>query len=1013
MPLTFEIKGKIDVGCFKLAFQRLVDSNDSLRLYIAIEEDIPIQVFKEKVESPLQFLDFVDKKKPKLACREWLNGDKKIPFDLSTLLYRAVLFKLGENQFVFYLNQHHLITDGWSVKLLYDQLERYYINAIGEVTTDENEFLTFEAYANKNPFQHELENSPYWKAKLRNTLEKPQLYGVKRNQVKTDSTRVNFKLGKDRTEKLKAFSYEKDIKGLTMELALSNIFLTVICTLIYKIGNLEKFSIGMANHNRSSPKDKKTIGLFMELLPLNIAINTEDSFIDIFKKIQRESLDVLKNAMISRAPIELMKTYNVLFNFIPAIYHDFAGIPTKCNWLLADHIDSNHHIRLQVHDFNNEGDYQLQFDLNNAIFSKEQYDSIGQHFMAILDAFVANKNQKIQDVSIITPQEIKKIATWNNTTVVYESGETLLDKFEAQVLENPKNTALVFGEMSMSYLSFSKKTNQVAHFLKQQGVGQNHIVALCLDRSFEMMFFLYGILKAGAAYLPLDTATPKKRAEYILKNSQAKVFFHHNTDWNNMDTGITSSYNIRSLTDTLETFPETQPRVNVQPDDMAYVIYTSGSTGEPKGVICHHKGICNRLNWMNNDYPVTEKTVFLQKTPFTFDVSVWELFWPLQVGAKLVIAQPGEHLDQDSLLSAIATHNVNIIHFVPSMLNIFISTRDVEYRGASLKRIFCSGEALAMSTVKNTHEKLYAELYNLYGPTEASVDVTSWHCKKGDYLNGVPIGHPVANTKIYILDHDLNPVPIGVVGELYIAGVQVAHGYLNKDQLTRKRFLEDSFSNNSDSKLYKTGDLARYRMDGAIEYMGRTDTQIKLRGLRIELGEIEKSLESYPGVNQAVVKVIHQNEQEYLASYYSGNTIEERDLRIALEKYLPKYMVPSYYVHLDTFEFLSSGKINRKKLPNITLQALEDKRTYMGPSNEFEEIIVEVWKEVLKVAQISIDDDFIQIGGNSLNAMVITSRLKESFELNVLTLADIFKYPTAKTYGKYVESILIRLMEEG
>jgi len=1010
MILTFEISGMLDVKCFEKAFQKLVAHHDVLRSFIELRDDIPVQVFYDRMDSPLEVIDLSSSVDAYQEYLKWVERNKGKQFDAGEILYHAVLFKISEDKFILYLNQFHLITDGWAIKYVYEELNGYYRHIQDSSTELAQNRHNFQSYAQNHPFQYEENITSYWKNKLDMALGQPSLYGITSTNSGSKSTRVNFDLGKDRTKKLKELILDPDIKAWTTELALSNVFLTVINTLVSKIGNQDEFAVGVPYHNRLNENERKTAGLFMELLPMNISLEKDNTLFDLFRKVKNESLEVMKNAMDGKPPMALLKTFNVIMNFIPTTFSDFAGMPMECDWLLSGHVDPNHHIRLQIQDFNDSGNYKLQFDLNNEVFHKDRMDDVGRHFIQVIDAFIEDKHQKIAELQLITETEIQQIKEWNSTSVAYDKEESLLSKFKEQVLRTPNDIALLFDTKPLIYLELDEKSNQVAHFLIQKGIKKNDIIAVSLERSLEMMVYIYGILKAGAAYLPIDTETPLERLKFILENSGAKLLFYNHSRIKE-ETIDADACQLETIAKEISLLDTKKPLVKVDPNDLAYVIYTSGSTGEPKGVKCHHRGICNRLNWMNDDYPISQKDTFLQKTPITFDVSVWELFWPLQMGAKLVIEVPEGHKDPDGLIKTIIDNKVTVIHFVPSMLNVFLATKGVE-NCTSLKRIFCSGEALSVASVEKAQANLEAEIYNLYGPTEASVDVTSWHCKKNKIHKGIPIGHAVTNTRLYILDEAMHQVPIGVVGELYIAGAQVAHGYLNNEELTEERFLKDIFSNDPDTKMYRTGDLARYRNDGALEYLGRTDTQIKLRGLRIELGEIEKTLEKHSAISRSVVKVDkHENGQENLIAYYTGELMADNEIIDLLERTLPTYMIPSFFMHLERFELLSSGKINRKKLPELSAKKAQQTKTYLAPTNEFEEIIVDTWQEIMQLDKVGIDEHFIQIGGNSLNAMVVTSRLRTAFELD-LAMTLVFNYPTVKAYADYVEKKIIELLEE-
>ena len=1005
MVLTFKIDGMIDVDRFKKAFQKLVDNNDVLRSEVTLKDNIPHQLFYDKLKSPLEYIDLSGSDTGYQECQSWVEENKSRQFEVGEILYHSVLFKIKEDCFIWYLNQHHLITDGGAIKYVYDELNRYY--QAGLDSDLEHAVHTFESYAQQHPFRYEQLTNPYWTSRLEKIPVPPSLYGGKPENPSSKSTRINIDLGKERTQRLRALTQDTELRSLTVELALSHIFLAAIFTLIYKIGDQDEFAIGVPYQNRSSAKEKQTAGLFMELLPIEAKVEEGETLLSLFKKLRKNAFEVMKNVVDVKPPVDLLKAFNVVLNYIPVTLSDFAGIPMECDWLLSGHVDANHHLRLQIQDFNDAGEYKLQFDLNDKVFSKEQINYVGDHFIRVIDAFIEDKNQRIQELSLISQAEVERIGAWNNTAVVYEEGETLLSKFEQQVEKTPNNIALIFEQESLTYETLNAKANRVADFLIQRGVSKNDIIAVSLERSLEMMIYIYGIIKAGAAYLPVDTDTPVERLNFILEDSDARILFYNHEGISTSTLEKVDGFRVETIEEAVALLKDSNKQIQLQPDDLAYLIYTSGSTGEPKGVKCHHRGICNRLNWMNTDYPISVEDILLQKTPITFDVSLGELFGALQVGAKLVVESPDGHQSPEKLIRTIQDHKVTVVHFVPSMLNVFIDARGVE-NCRSLRRILCSGEALSIASVEKAYAKLDVNIYNLYGPTEAAVEVSSWYCDKNETATSIPIGYPTANTQLHILDENLNMLPIGVSGELHIAGTQVAHGYLNREALTKERFIKDIFLDSSDARMYKTGDKVRYRADGAIEYLGRIDNQIKLRGLRIELGEIETNIERHTDVSQAIVKV---NEQENLVAYYTGKKLLEDEIKNLIAKRLPAYMIPSVFVHLDKFEFLSSGKVNRKKLPDHSIKESERTRSFLAPTNEIEELLADIWKEVLHIEKVGVDESFIALGGHSLDAIRVTARVHEELDIE-FKLNTIFELPTVREYAKFIEETIVELLDE-
>lgn len=1015
MVMTYEIKGAISLVIFREAFDKLVQKNSVFRSVFETHQGTVQQKHLTKIAYEVQYVDFSAHENPETEYEIWEAQRVQHIFNLTKIAFDCVLVKCAEESYIWYINQHHLITDGWSTALIFAQMQKYYAELLENNTAIEEhlapqfqDFATEAAKIGSASSVNELK--AYWKNKLEGYSVMPKLYHCDSSSLVTASKRISLSLGKERTEKLKAFANQKGVRVWTVDLTLYNIFLTALFAYVYRVSDQEELVIGSPTHNRTSKSFQKTIGFFVEIFPLIAQIEDGETFMSLLKKIQVESNSFLKNAKTGSSTSEVNRKFNVFFNYMLNTSNtSFNGFEVNTEWVHPGHTDPRHHLRLHVHDLDNTGEIKLYFDLNTSVFSESLQQEIPQHFLNILDAFINNGDQKIDTTGFATLNEITKIKEWNATSVNFDVTETLLAKFEKQVQATPGNIAISFNQNKLTYAELHHKSNQVAHFLSAQGVQSNDIIAISFDRSLEMMIYIYGIIKAGAAYLPIDPKTPFKRIAYILEDSKSKVLFYNHEEFKNFDLNNIPNYHVNQIENKVEAASIDKLVNTVNSQDLAYVIYTSGSTGTPKGVKVSHQAICNRLSWMNNDYSITSADVFLQKTPITFDVSVWELFWPLQIGATLVVEVPEGHKNPEQLVQTIQKNKVSQIHFVPSMLTLFLNTENVE-NCASIKRVFCSGEALPAATIKKTYELLQeVEVHNLYGPTEAAVDVSSWYCDSAQLSAGVPIGKPVANTQLYILDQNLNQLPIGLPGELHIGGVQLAKGYLNQEELTAEKFVANVFANNATEKLYKTGDLARYREDGNIEYLGRIDTQVKLRGLRIELGEIESSLELIQNISKAVVVV--DAEKQILVAYYTGSQVAQNELKDSLTLRLPEYMIPSVFIPIKEFIYTLSGKVDRKKLPGLEKEVYEQPIKRLPPTNEFEELVWEVWKEVLQLENIGINENFIRLGGNSLQAISITSRLKKELELEV-SITDVFNYPTIKTYAANVEKTILKLMNE-
>jgi amino acid adenylation domain-containing protein len=537
------------------------------------------------------------------------------------------------------------------------------------------------------------------------------------------------------------------------------------------------------------------------------------------------------------------------------------------------------------------------------------------------------------------------------------------------------------------------------------GVGPDTLVGVAMERSLEMVIALYGVLKAGGAYVPIDPEYPQERVAFMLQDANVAVLLTQARL-----AGLLPSHKGRVVCvdgewEQIARQDATNPGWEMEPSHLAYMIYTSGSTGRPKGAMNTHRGICNRLLWMQDQYGLTEADKVLQKTPFSFDVSVWEFFWPLLVGARLVVAEPGGHRDPAYLVKLIKEQGITVLHFVPSMLRAFLEEPGVE-RCQSLRHVICSGEALPYELQERFFELLAAQLHNLYGPTEAAVDVTHWTCRCHDERKIVPIGRPVANTQVYMLDRYLQPVPMGVPGELHLGGVQVGRGYHKRPELTAEKFIPDPFSGDPQARLYKTGDLCRWLPDGVIEYLGRMDFQVKIRGFRIELGEVEDTLRQHPAVHEAVVMAREDTPGDkrlvayvVLAGEPGCTTAELRDY---LKQKLPRHMVPVAWVSLSALPLTPNGKVDRKALPLPGADAVAELSTvYVAPDSETEQKIAAIWQDVLGIAQVGRTNNFFDLGGDSLRLMRVHSRLQQAFDKDI-TMVDMFRCTTVRALAHHL-----------
>jgi len=774
--------------------------------------------------------------------------------------------------------------------------------------------------------------------------------------------------------------------------------LSAFVAYLYRIGGKESFDIGFSDGSLQECI-RGCENFFFPFVPLRAEVNAELTFDEFHVSLRKQisaTMDrktYVRDLKLRYPHLRELSRHRVSAE-LPVVVFRVDQLPdpgeTRLNAELAVFIPNDGRECLWVYD---------EKALDPVAVGRMQ-----EQLTEILKAVNSGGDLTVGMLSVIPEQEKRKILSeWNSTFVPYPTDVCLHQLFEAQAERTPDAPALAFEGDELTYREFNVRANQLAHYLRVLGVGVESLVGVYMERSFEMVISLYAIQKAGGAYVPLDPEYPKERIGFMLEDARAPVILTQQHLAANIPENQARVVCVDSSWPEISRESRTNPESGAGPKNAAYVIFTSGSTGRPKGVLNEHRGIVNRLLWMQDEYGLTPQDSVLQKTTFSFDVSVWEFFWPLLVGARLVVARPGGHRDSGYLVRTINEQKITTIHFVPSMLQLFLEDRDVG-SCKSLKRVICSGEALPYELQERFFQSLGCELHNLYGPTEAAVDVTYWPCRRDSEMLSVPIGRPVANTQIYILDKRMQPVPVSVPGELHIGGIQVARGYVNRPDLTAEKFIADPFSPDPEARLYKTGDLCKFLPDGAIDYLGRLDFQVKIRGLRIEIGEIESVLGRHPAIREVVVVAREDAPgDKRLVAYVvakgpSGINVEE--LRAFLKGKLADYMVPSAFVQMEAFPLTSSGKADRKALPAPAGGRQVD-TDYVAPQSDAEKTIGEIWKEFLKLEAVGTHDNFFDLGGHSLLLVRVMNRLKPLFG-RPLTVVDMFQRPTIHELAKFL-----------
>jgi amino acid adenylation domain-containing protein len=1009
IAVPLRIRGPLDFDRLRAALAELSRRHEALRTRFPADEDgRPRVVIEDVVEVPLRLVDAPTE----VAAQALIDRAATEPFDLADgPLLRSLLVRLADDDHLLLLCQHHIVGDGWSVDvLLRDLITFYRSGSLPALPVQYGDFARWEAQLLTGPDARR--HLDYWRQRLAGvpSLELP----LDRPRPATQTYRGDFiELTVDRgvTDGLLALARSA---GGTMFMAL----LAAYQVLLARHSGQRDFAVGASVAGRSAPDLENVVGMFINMLPLRAELDGDPTFAGLLARTRRCVLDAFDHADVpfakvvrelgvprdvTRSPV--FQAMFVLQNYEMGRFSDVARDgDVSFEWqpmeLRATRFD------IELHLVEVSGGLWGKLVYNTDLFRRSTVERLATAYQTLLRSIVADPGARVSELDLLAPDERALLLDgWNDTATEYPHAATLHRLVEAQVARTPDVVAVSGEDRSVTYAELNAVANKIGHRLRAAGVGRETLVGVCAERSVELVAALLGVLKAGGAYVPLDPEYPPDRLAFMLTDSAAPVVL---VQAHLREVLPATDAAVLVVDDESEWAgqPVDDPEPVAEATNAAYVIYTSGSTGRPKGVPNTHRGVVNRLDWMQKAYRLGAGDRVLQKTPASFDVSAWEFFWPLQTGARLVLAKPGGHKDAAYLRDLIAAERVTTAHFVPSMLTAFLAQEGVE-RCAELRTVICSGEELPVGTaVEFTSRLPRCELHNLYGPTEAAIDVSSWQCRP-EALAGaatVPIGAPIDNLRLYVLDERLNPVPVGVIGELYIAGVGVARGYHRRPALTADRFLPEPFDAEPGGRMYRTGDRARWRADGTLEFLGRLDHQVKLRGLRIELGEVEATLRGCHGVTDAAVVVREDAPGDKRLVAYVVGPAASAELKPALKTTLPEYMVPQAFVALDRLPLTPNGKLDRAALPApvVTRDSSVD---LVDPRSETERLLVRIWSEILGVPSLGIDDDFFHLGGHSMLATQVVARIRRlNRSGRRVGVMDLFQQRTVRELAAFIDA---------
>ena len=994
---VYMIEGNLDTEALRYSFGTLIARHESLRTQFKEDEQGELRQFVLNAEELGFSISQYDWRKE--ATQEALLHQAVLqayhePFDLAAgPLLRASLYQIADRQWVFAYTMHHIISDGWSMGVLMNELQQLYASRINGVPNPLEplriQYKDYAAWQQEQLKGNALQfHKQYWLQQLAGELPVSALIGDKpRPTIKTyNGALLHSRIDESLTASIKALCQQQ---GSTLFMGL----LAAVKALLYHYTGQQDIIIGSPIAGRENAELENQIGFYVNTLALRTQCNPEDSFSNLLQKVQQVTLDAYKHQaypfdeLVEALSLKRDMGRNALFDIMVILQNTGAGRAEgrRLGDAIIKTYDKNTIAESKfdiTFDFAEVGDaIDLSIEYNTDIYNKATIEQLATHLTQLLAVVTAQPDTALRSISVLSEAETTHLLNqFNNTATAYDTSKTIVHLLEEQVTAQPDAIALEVDGKAFTYAALNADANQLAHYLSSKHqIGIGDVVAICLPRSIEMVLTILAIVKAGAAYLPIEPTYPQERIDYLVTDSACKIV---------VDETVLKNFEVDK-----GSYTTNNGNVAVQPTDAVYIIYTSGSTGRPKGVLVEHRNLVSLLQNFDNKFKLKPGMAMAGITNYTFDVSVMELLGCLAKGIKLVFITSPE---PEAILEQIENGNITALQATPSRLGQLLELGADTLK--KLKVMLVGGEALSPYYYQQLKQLTETTAFNAYGPTEATIWATSLHVLSSEALS---IGQPLLNQSIYILGPQHQLLPIGVPGEICIGGAGVARGYLNRPELTAEKFIANPYVQGG--RIYKTGDLGRWLPDGNIEYLGRGDQQVKVRGYRIELGEIEAALQSYPGIELAVVHAFDSpsGDKELAAYVVSNQAVDMSALRDSVSLSLPAYMVPGYFVQLDAMPLNTSGKVDRSKLP-LPQNAGMAQTEYVAPRNSTEEQLVNIWKQVLSREVVGVRDNFFDLGGQSLKATRLVSLIYKTFEVK-LALKDIFAYPVPEQQALLIQ----------
>jgi len=1001
MPVALKLKGELEVLKFEESFLYLLERHEILRTSFKLNKDGELRQFITPMEDlgfSLNYIDFSSNDEKEPAVKEYIASQNAILFNLEKApLLRVSLIKTNKNEYVFFMTMHHIIGDGWSSELIVKEIVTIYNCLIESKSISLPELrIQYKDYASwlneESQQQYYKASEKYWLNQFSGSIPVIELPALnKRPLVKTyNGDFFNYQFSNSFLEKLTAFSQKQNV----------TLFMTLmsgINALLSRYTGQQDIIIGSPAAGREHPDLENQIGLYLNTVAFRTKIDKDFNFLDLLRHQKEVILGGYEHQsypfdeLTDKLELKRDSSRSALFDIMVVLQSQ-----AKLNNFESNTLKGLEFKEYQLNDKTSKFDFifsftetdslSLEINYNTDIYDFSFVEKTAVHLEQLLSSMIDQPELKIQQINYLSPKEKHKLLIdFNNTDITYPKDKSIVELFEEQTEKTPDHIAVVFADRQITYKDLNEQANELGHYLRNNyQIKPDDFVGIKLDRSEKLIIAILGILKAGGAYVPIDANYPEERIQYIEADTCCKFII----DTENWDL---------FKSDQTENAKENLPGIN-SPKDLAYVIYTSGTTGNPKGVMVENRNVV-RLVKPGAYFPLNENNVLLSTGAVSFDATIIEYFGTLLNGAKLVMAKQEDLLETVSLKTIIRKNKINCLWMTASWFSQVVDS-DIEIF-ETIDHVIAGGDVVSPIHTKKLFDTFKnIKITNGYGPTE-NTTFSLTHPIKANDTASIPIGKPIENSKAYILDEYLQPVPEGVAGTLYVAGDGLSRGYLNKPELTAEKFIDNPFL--AGTKMYNTGDLGKWLSNGDVIYLGRNDDQVKIRGHRIELGEIERNIVDIKNINQSVVVVNERQGDKYIVAYYvSENKIDKKEIQEFLSKKLPDYMLPAYYIQIESIPLTSNGKADKNALPNVTYNDLVETE-FIEPKTEIEIKLANIWKEILTIEKVSLTDNFFEIGGHSIKAMKLISKIKEEFEVS-FKISEIFTNSTLLSQAENIAS---------